>query len=545
MDKPKKRGGISSDGYGGVLRGKLKGVLREKENGEGSIMVRRHMTDEDALKYFYSLGEADIPSGSEASFCSDRDGGDCEERQDCSGIYDVVAETPQMRIFIILFQTPMKQNEQLCQLQELTRLLEKLNGMPEETMLTTNQYAIQCGKVNFKITKKEIETFLGINNLMTCIHYNFKITKKEIETFLGINNVMTCIHYPSIRMYWSSSQSMRLEFISNAMSLTRFEEIKRFIHLVNNESKPYEKATDCFWKLKTFIRGKPKRWGFKVRVKTSYSGYIQCFKFYSGKDKNFRSTLGPVGDVLRLCHDIKGKNHKFLPLIRQLRSHDSFVLGTFRMNRPPGVAAKLVPGKLLARGCLSVATSDGNITVVRWMDKEVHTISSFAGAEPESEVQRWDRKAKDVIPRPFSDGENNKYMGGVDLADRMIAHYPHGLKSKKWYLHMFFHLLNMALVNAWLSYKEDNNVKIPFVTFKASIAHTPIVLGRRDAKKIDDAVVRDDMPPLLSFATVSVTNTINPVFFLHSIPLWTTCTVVKNDTGSSVYRSPKIGSNWN
>ncbi|KAJ8866925.1 hypothetical protein PR048_032787 [Dryococelus australis] len=54
------------------------------------------MTDEDALKYFYSLGEAYIPSGSEASFCSDGDGGYCEESQDCSGIYDV-AETPQMR----------------------------------------------------------------------------------------------------------------------------------------------------------------------------------------------------------------------------------------------------------------------------------------------------------------------------------------------------------------------------------------------------------------------------------------------------------------
>lgn len=29
-------------------------------------------------------------------------------------------------------------------------------------------------------------------------------------------------------------------------------------------------------------------------------------------------------------------------------------------------------------------------------------------------------------------------MGGVDLMDRMIAHYPHGFKSKKWYFRVFF-----------------------------------------------------------------------------------------------------------
>ncbi|KAJ8866924.1 hypothetical protein PR048_032786 [Dryococelus australis] len=79
------------------------------------------------------------------------------------------------------------------------------------------------------------------------------------------------------------------------------------------------------------------------------------------------------------------------------------------MNRGPGVAAKILP-----RECSSVATSDDNITVVRLMDnKGVHTISSFAGAEPE----------------------------------------------------------------------KANNAKVPFVTLKASIAHTLIVLGRTDAKK--------------------------------------------------------------
>lgn len=42
-----------------------------------------------------------------------------------------------------------------------------------------------------------------------------------------------------------------------------------------------------------------------------------------------------------------------------------------------------------------MATSDDNITVIRWLDtKAVHTISSYAGAEPEDKAHRYDRKEK-------------------------------------------------------------------------------------------------------------------------------------------------------
>lgn len=61
-------------------------------------------------------------------------------------------------------------------------------------------------------------------------------------------------------------------------------------------------------------------------------------------------------------------------------------------------------------------------------------------------------------------------MGGVDLMDRMIAHYPHGFKSKKWYFRVFFHLLNMSIVNSWILYRKTYN-NMPLVTFKAHIAN--------------------------------------------------------------------------
>jgi len=75
---------------------------------------------------------------------------------------------------------------------------------------------------------------------------------------------------------------------------------------------------------------------------------------------------------------------KSLPLLTELRNNGIFVLGTLRLNRVKNIQSYLVAGKLLPRGASSVTTSNDNISVVRWVDnKEVHTISTYAGALPE------------------------------------------------------------------------------------------------------------------------------------------------------------------
>lgn len=117
-----------------------------------------------------------------------------------------------------------------------------------------------------------------------------------------------------------------------------------------------------------------------------------------------RSEFGPIGDsVLRLCHDVRGKNHKLfmdnlftlVPLLRKLKSCNIHVLGTLRLNRIRNIEKYFLPEKLLQRGNCSVVTSDDNITVVCWKDtKIVHTISTYAGALPEDITKRYDRKEK-------------------------------------------------------------------------------------------------------------------------------------------------------
>jgi len=246
--------------------------------------------------------------------------------------------------------------------------------------------------------------------------------------------------------------------------------------------------------LKQYLKSKPKKWGFKIWVQASTNGYVHCFEMYQGASISKRSEFGPIGDtVINLCHAIHGNNHKLfmdnlftsVPLLRKLRSFNIYVLGTLRINRVHGIENNLVSDKLMERGSCSIATSDDNITVVRWKDtKLVHTISTYAGAIPEDTTMRYDRKDRKRIEvtRPLSIQEYNKFMGGVDLMDRMIAHYPHGFKNKKWYLRVFFHFLNVSIVNSWIIYREQCS-DIPLLNFKASLVWTMLQIGKHSGPK--------------------------------------------------------------
>lgn len=46
----------------------------------------------------------------------------------------------------------------------------------------------------------------------------------------------------------------------------------------------------------------------------------------------------------------------------------------------------------------------------------------------------------------------NKYMGGVDRADQLITYYGFHHFSKKWWKRVFFHLLDVSFMNAYLVY---------------------------------------------------------------------------------------------
>ena len=161
-----------------------------------------------------------------------------------------------------------------------------------------------------------------------------------------------------------------------------------------------------------------------------------------------------------------------------------YSVGTVRANRIPNCTLKNENEmKKLGRGGVDekVNIVDGvEITAIRWLDnKPVTLLSTFAGCEPASEVTRWNAQkvAHEKVTCPTIVAVYNKHMGGVDLFESLIGLYRIRLRSKKWYHQIFFHLLDMTVINARLFYRtqrgisHQNSSKVMALhEFKANIA---------------------------------------------------------------------------
>jgi hypothetical protein len=78
--------------------------------------------------------------------------------------------------------------------------------------------------------------------------HNFSITVAELKTFFGILLLSGYHKLPREGMYWSLDEDIGVEVVSKAMSRNRFREIKRNLHLVDNNDAP--NATDKMFKVR-------------------------------------------------------------------------------------------------------------------------------------------------------------------------------------------------------------------------------------------------------------------------------------------------------
>uniref|UniRef100_A0A8C6SAS8 PiggyBac transposable element-derived protein domain-containing protein n=1 Tax=Neogobius melanostomus TaxID=47308 RepID=A0A8C6SAS8_9GOBI len=326
----------------------------------------------------------------------------------------------------------------------------------DDITYNTNLYALQKGKENLAVTGE------------------------EMQIFLGINLIMGYIRYPRARMYWSSEDGLRLGIIANAMSVNRYEQILRYLHFVDNLT--YQQANmDRLFKIRPFLSALQETFkaaadpeefqsvdeqiipfkgllsikqyipknpnpGSESVGEAGTSGYTNRFEVYQGSaSSGCISGLGMAGDVvMRLCDDIKHKNHKVffdnffcsIPLIEALKDQGIYGTGTCRANRLKGANQKLKSQKQLkemGRGACSVVSNNANITVTRWLDSSVvHMVSSCAGQSPEDVANRWVKKDKTMmmVQKPFSVALYNQHMGGVDLVDQCLAMYPTDVETR-------------------------------------------------------------------------------------------------------------------
>ncbi|XP_049779725.1 piggyBac transposable element-derived protein 3-like [Schistocerca cancellata] len=215
---------------------------------------------------------------------------------------------------------------------------------------------------------------------------------------------------------------------------------------------------------------------------------------------------GASGNVLRLTSVIpEHRNSKIffdnwfcsLDLHMKLAERGIYCLGTVCSNRLNGClfdSDKKM--KRSGRGAIDERQcSMGNMqySAVKWHDNRFVTLlRNFVGANPNTEVERFDKKLKKSVKVacPRAVVEYNQFMGGVDLVDSVVALYRIQIYSKKWYHRIFFHILNLVVVNAWFLYTRDAlssgmhwKSMLTLAVFRKAIVRGLLFQGKSEARK--------------------------------------------------------------
>ena len=337
-----------------------------------------------------------------------------------------------------------------------------------------------------------------------CVNTN----ANEMRRFFGMHLLMGIVKLPAYTLYWSNN--VRYPPVADVMLLKRFESLKRSIHVVDNtifdkdsddklfKIRPLLEAVrnECIkvkpeeyqsvdeqiipsktrrTKIRQYNPKKPKKWGFKNLVRAGASGFMYDFFLYAGKDEpDPQANIQICAQVVsKLCKDLPGHlNHKVffdnwfttLDLMMHLKQQSLHAVGTIRQNRVKNCPLK--PSKDLekeGRGSLDYRTDNNSgIIITKWVDnKTIMLCSNYVGAEPLGSVKRWRKQEKSRVDVncPQIVIAYNKSMGGVDLADMLIALYRIPIKTQRWYIKVFWHLVDKAKVNSWILYRRHCDQK--------------------------------------------------------------------------------------
>ena len=95
---------------------------------------------------------------------------------------------------------------------------------------------------------------------------------------------------------------------------------------------------------------------------------------------------------------------------------------------------------------------------LKWKDKRDVSVLTTKHSDEMQPVSR--KGGLEFVNKPMCVIEYNKYMGGVDLKDQLLETFLLERKRQKaWYKKLFNHLVNTAVLNAYILYCKAGNKK--------------------------------------------------------------------------------------
>ncbi|XP_062604100.1 piggyBac transposable element-derived protein 4-like [Saccostrea cucullata] len=303
----------------------------------------------------------------------------------------------------------------------------------------TNKYANQF--LNSGMPLKEKSRF----------HKWIDTTGLEFKKFLALIIAMGLVCQIDVSEYWTVNPVTSTPFFPSVMSRDRFLLILAFLHL-NDDANYIPRGSEGFNPL------------FKL------GSFYNKFLLYTGRSNIQPSKNGAtydlVMDLLR-NHFEKGHilycdNYYSSPqLFMDLWVLGTGATGTVRPYRK-GIPEKMKKIQLTNRGDTATAHY-GPLSCLKYQDSKTVYLISTTESSTNVETGHHCFIQNQIKVRPSMVQTYDKKMGAVDRHNQMIENYKLPIKTLKWWKKLFFHIMNVAIVNSYILYKESCKAATPML----------------------------------------------------------------------------------
>ena len=225
--------------------------------------------------------------------------------------------------------------------------------------------------------------------------------------------------------------------------------------------------------IRQYIKNKPTKWGLKLWVLAdSANGYTWDFNVYIGRAAGREVSEYGLGYdvVMKLIDPLLDQGYQLFVdnfytspiLLKNLFLRQTPATGTITENRK-GFPTKMKGGKSWAKGkergamrwerteeCLVMQWKDNRVvTLLTTIDNANETVTVTRKSKGEN--GRW--IVDNNVKQPKGIERYNKFMNGVDRSDQALAKNSVLRKSMKWWKTLFYHMIDMALVNGHILFK--------------------------------------------------------------------------------------------
>lgn len=213
-------------------------------------------------------------------------------------------------------------------------------------------------------------------------------------------------------------------------------------------------------RFKMYIPSKPRKYGLKIMaLADAKTHYLLNAYIYSGKDSDGRTLTDeekkfskPTQAVLQLTKPIIGSNRNItadnwfssIALVQELRKRGLTYVGTLRKNKQE-IPKEFLPAKEreVGEALYGFTNKTTLLSYVPKKGKAVLLVSSMhhtQSTDPETQ-------------KPEIIAFYNNTKGGVDALDEKCTVYSTSRRTRRWPLAIFFTLMNISLVNAYVIYR--------------------------------------------------------------------------------------------